>query len=425
VGLLLPTAGGLVTLWSLRRLLGRIATPLPGGAAQALPASLPGPGAASPPRPTSLPPTPTLTPAPPTATGVLPPPPLAPGAGVATVAPRPTTGTAVHSLAIDPASPTTAPVPTPTVVPSPTVAAAATGPAIPSGVAPQVTPTERFYVIAKDFFAPALEIASWQLAITGLVGQSRTLRYTDLLALPAVSLAATLECIGNEASGGLISTAVWTGVPLGALLDGATVRPGATHVVFTCADDYVEILPLEQARDPATLLVHTMNGAALTAQHGFPARLYTPGRYGMKNPKWVVRIEVTSRPIRGYWTERGWDPDAPIAAFTRIDTPTPLQPVPPGPTRVGGVAFAGDRGISRVELSTDDGATWQLAELEPALSPLTWVRWAATWVPRGPGRYFLVARAYEADGTPQAAETRKPGPGGATGYARVPIVVSS
>jgi DMSO/TMAO reductase YedYZ molybdopterin-dependent catalytic subunit len=311
------------------------------------------------------------------------------------------------------------------VTPSPIVAPTATGPVIPPGVAAQVTPTDRFYVIAKDFFAPVLDDESWQLAITGLVGQPRTMRYADLLARPAVSLAATLECIGNETAGGLISTAVFAGVPLGALLDGAAVRPGATHVVFTCADDYVEILPLDHARDPATLLVHTMNGAPLTAQHGFPTRLYTPGRYGMKNPKWIVRIEAVSRPIRGYWTERGWDPDAPIAAYTRIDTPTLLQPVPLGPTRVGGVAFAGDRGISSVELSTDDGATWQVAELEPALSPLTWVRWAATWEPPGPGRYILVARAYEADGTPQAAEVRPPGPEGATGYARVPILVSS
>jgi DMSO/TMAO reductase YedYZ molybdopterin-dependent catalytic subunit len=213
------------------------------------------------------------------------------------------------------------------------------------------------------------------------------------------------------------------GVPLRTVLTSAGIRPEATHVVFTCADDYVERLTLDQALDPATVLVHTMNDAPLTQKHGFPVRLLAAGRYGMKNPKWVVRIDLIAGAIPSYWSQRGWNPDAPVQVFTRIDAPVaPVQAR--GTTLVGGVAYAGDRGISRVEISADDGATWLPAELEPPLSSTTWVRWVAGWTPSAPGTYALVARAFEADGTPQVAETTTLNPRGSTGYGRRTVLVT-
>ncbi len=194
-------------------------------------------------------------------------------------------------------------------------------------------------------------------------------------------------------------------------------------IVFTCADDYVETLSIARALDPGTLLVHTMNGVPLSEAHGFPARLIAPGRYGMKNPKWIVRIEAIVRPPVGYWTQRGWSPDEPIQTNTRIDTPGFGQTIAAGPTQIGGIAFAGERGISRVEVSVDGGATWQTAQLEAMLGPATWVRWALPWLPLLSGSYLLVARAYDGGGAAQVAAARKSGPGGATGYARREVAV--
>ncbi|MFN8514444.1 MAG: hypothetical protein U0841_18010 [Chloroflexia bacterium] len=102
----------------------------------------------------------------------------------------------------------------------------------------------------------------------------------------------------------------------------------------------------------------------------------------------------------------------------------PLQSLPLGPTTIGGIAFAGDRGISRVEVSTDDGTTWRDAELEPALGPTTWVRWSFPWTPTRTGKHTLVARARDGNGTPQTPTARKPGPGGATGYDRRDVTVA-
>ncbi len=416
LALLLTLLGGLITAGTLRRLLG----------------------------PTDPPNTSVVAPPPPPPSSQSAAPPIAQAETPAPVAaaPTPTTGVPTPQSAaqiggalspvgtITPAStPISAPPPAPTaslapaVVSPPLATPTAVGPTIPPGVAAAITPTEQFYIISKNLIDPTLGGENWRLMIGGLVGRPQTLRHADLLALPATDLTATLECISNEPGGALIGNARWTGVPLQRLLASAAIRPEATHVVFTCADDYVERLTLAQALDPATLLVHTMNGAPLTAKHGFPARLLAAGRYGMKHPKWLVGIELVGQTVPSYWSQRGWDPDAPVQVFTRIDVPAPLATR--GPLAIGGVAFAGDRGISRVELSTDGGATWQTTRLEPALSALSWVRWVAPWEPPGPGTYTLVARAYEADGTPQAAETRTLNARGSTGYGRRVVTITS
>ena len=424
--MLLATVGALVTAESLRRIVASMRPRQPVIAAQVptpRPSSTSAPAVAT---PTALPTaTPTATPSP-TA------PPLAATSTVPTGATSPPILTfpiatpAASPTATATAAPTSTPIPIPTATPMPIPAPTPTptAPPIPAGVTPAITPNAEFYTISKNFLDPQLKATSWQLALGGLFGQPRTLRYADLLALPAVSQATTLTCISNEIGGALIGNATWTGVPLAALLTSAALRPEATHLIFTCADDYVETLPIARALDPATLLVHTMNGVPLTETHGFPARLVAPGRYGMKNPKWIVRIEATNRPPVGYWTQRGWSPDEPIQASARIDIPGPAQPIPAGPSQIGGIAFAGERGISRVEVSVDGGATWQTAQLETALGPATWVRWGLPWPSLLPGNYTLIARTYDGNGTPQIAAARKSGPGGATGYARREVTVT-
>jgi DMSO/TMAO reductase YedYZ molybdopterin-dependent catalytic subunit len=413
LALLLSSGGALITALALRRL-------IDGPPSAAPRANLSPPVAtATAPAPTAIaaagPPTPTATaPAAPTIE-------VAPTAVAAS--PPAIAGSIGGALPAAPPPPTAiAPTAVPTAPPLATPTLGASEPAIPAAVAPALTPTAQFYLISKNLVDPAIVGNLWELAIGGLVARPQTVRREEFLTLPPVNFAATLECISNEPGGDLIGTATWAGVPLRTLLIGAGIRPEATHVVFTCADDYVERLPLAQALDPATVLVHTMNDAPLTQKHGFPARLLAAGRYGMKNPKWVVRIDLVNGAIPSYWSQRGWNPDAPVQVFTRIDAPQGATPT--GPVAVGGVAYAGGRGISRVEISADSGATWLPAALETPLSPTTWTRWVARWTPLTPGTYTLIARAFEADGTPQVAETTTLNPGGSTGHGRRTVIVT-
>jgi len=314
---------------------------------------------------------------------------------------------------------------TPTrAIPTPTARPTEVPVAIPPEVAPLVTPTANFYVVSKNFVDPTVNADAWKLEISGLVRTPLTLTYADVLALPTESRYVTLECISNEVGGELMSTALWTGGPLHAVLARAGVLPGASTVVFTATDNYNESLTLEQAMEPTVLLAHTMNGAPLTPKHGFPARILTTGRYGMKNPKWVIKIELTNADYLGYWERRRWKPDAPVQTTARIDTPKrDGSPLPLAPVNLGGIAFAGDRGISRVEVSADGGAHWLSARLEPALSPFTWVRWMARWEPPGPDAFTLLGRAYEVGGTPQRPDTHSPFPNGASGYDQIAVTI--
>jgi len=411
LALLLSSGGALVTALALRRLLGVPPSPPPRANIP-----LPAPTATRPiPVTVAASDLPTITP---TAS-------TAPVAAPAIVATSPPAAAGAIGGALPGATPgavvtATPPALMPTASATPTVGPSE--PIIPAAVAPALTPTAQFYLISKNLVDPALVGYLWELTIGGLVGQPRTIRRDEFLLLPPVKFAATLECISNEPGGDLIGTAAWAGVPLRTLLTSVGIRPEATHVVFTCADEYVERLTLAQALDPATILVHTMNDAPLTQKHGFPVRLIAAGRYGMKNPKWVVRIDLIAGAIPSYWSQRGWNPDAPVQVFTRIDAPQTA--IPMGTVVIGGVAYAGDRGISRVEISADAGATWLPAELETPLSATTWVRWAARWTPPAPGTYTLVARAFEADGTPQVAETTTLNPGGSTGYGRRTLIVT-
>ena len=221
-----------------------------------------------------------------------------------------------------------------------------------------------------------------------------------------------------------MGNARWTGVPLARLLTAAGLDGAARFVVFRSADNYDETLPLVAALDPATLLVHAMNGQPLSPKHGFPLRIILPGRYGVKNPKWLTRIEVAAEPGGGYWPKRGWNTDAPVQTTARIDAPTGETPLAGPRVLVGGVAFAGDRGVSRVEVSADDGHTWRPAQSKPPLARTTWALWGFVWEDPPPGEHVLVARAVDGTGAVQTAEERPQLPDGAAGYHRVRVHVT-
>jgi DMSO/TMAO reductase YedYZ molybdopterin-dependent catalytic subunit len=165
-----------------------------------------------------------------------------------------------------------------------------------------------------------------------------------------------------------------------------------------------------------------MNGEPLSDSHGFPARIVVPGLYGMENVKWLTRIEPVAADFRGFWQRRGWADTAVINTMSRIDVPAANAGVAPVEMEVGGVAFAGDRGIDFVEFSTDGGETWWRAESSDPLSPYAWVLWRATWTPPETGRVSITVRATDGAGTTQTADIRGNLPDGATGYHRISVV---
>ena len=287
----------------------------------------------------------------------------------------------------------------------------------PPGLPLPITPNVDFYVISKNFVDPIVDGRDWSLEVAGgFVRHPFKLALADLRALPSATEIVTLECISNDVGGHLMSTARWTGVRLRDLLNHAGLQSGARAIAFRCADDYVESLDMEQALLPTTLVAYEMNGAPLPDKHGFPARIITTGLYGMKNPKWLRSIEPVAAAPTGFWEAQGWSPATPVKTTSRIDVPAPGQLVT-GRVKIGGVAFAGSRGIRSVEVSFDDGITWVPARLEPPLAQPTWVLWYLAW-PRqlGPGEHAAVVRAVDGTGAIQLADSAPSYPSGATGY---------
>ncbi|HTE87083.1 MAG TPA: molybdopterin-dependent oxidoreductase, partial [Dehalococcoidia bacterium] len=221
--------------------------------------------------------------------------------------------------------------------------------------------------------------------------------------------------------GDLISNGIWTGVRLADLLSRAGIKPEASALAFTSADGYTADLTLDQGRDPSTILAYQLDGAPLPAKHGYPVRVLAAGIYGMKNPKWVTQIEAVPGRRPGFWQQQGWDERGIIQTMAVVTTPAnnATLPVSPAPITIGGVGFAGSRGINQVEVSVDGAATWALAELLPSQGPNTWTFWQFQWQPPKAGSYTILARATDGAGTVQPARRTDPFPVGATGYHQV------
>ncbi len=290
-------------------------------------------------------------------------------------------------------------------------------------VAKEVTPTDEFYTVTKNVMDPTVDAGSWRLAVDGLVATPVTHTYTELTGRVLAEEHATLECVSNEVGGNLISTAKWSGVPLGALIDEAGADPAADWVLLSCADGYTVAVPIARARDPATYLVLRMNGEPLRNKHGFPARVLVPGRYGMFSAKWVTRITLVQGEVLGFWQQKGWTNRGDVRPTAIIATP-PADSVVSGPTTIGGIAFAGTRGVGGVEVSTDGGATWNGATLRAALGNLTWILWTFPWTPPTSGSYRILARMVDGTNTPQDPSRSPPFPDGASGYDAITLLVS-
>lgn len=287
-----------------------------------------------------------------------------------------------------------------------------------------ITPNERFYSVTKNVVDPEVWRGAWRLEIGGSVEQPRTLSFADLEALPAVQQETTLMCISNSVGDGLQSNAVWTGVPLASLLQAARPRGNIVEARLTGADGYVDTFPLAKALEPTTLVVYAINGQPLPRRNGYPVRVIVPGMYGEKNVKWVTRIELIDYDAKGFYESQGWGPNFVVPINARFHGPNIDNPLPVGqPVPIFGTAFAGNQGVSRVEVSVDGGSSWNDARITYPGTMESWVHWLYDWTPPSAGEYGWVVRAYDSSGNQQTADERGITPQGATGYHKLTVRV--
>lgn len=293
------------------------------------------------------------------------------------------------------------------------------------GPSPELTPVDNFYVVSKNFSDPAVDAQSWALSVGGSVQKQMRLSLTDLRALTGATEYVTLECISNNVGGELMSSGSFTGVRLRELLAMAGPKADGTWAAFKARDGYTESIPMSLVQGaPEIIVAYELDGAPLPVSHGFPARMLIPGHYGMKGPKWLDSIDLVSHESGGYWEQQGWDHNAIVKTTARIDAPRDGDLVKLGTISVAGVAFAGTRGISKVEVSTDGGSTWSSAPFKAPLSPLTWVLWTFDWTPTKEGAYRLMVRATDGMGAAQDSRGAASYPSGASGYHNIQVDIT-
>jgi DMSO/TMAO reductase YedYZ molybdopterin-dependent catalytic subunit len=298
----------------------------------------------------------------------------------------------------------------------PAIAASADlGGTIPD-LTPIVMPNARFYRIDTALLTPSVDTSVWSLHIHGLVDRDTTLTWDELVHLPMFEQYVTIACVSNEVGGKLVGNAKWTGVRLREVLKIAGVQDAATQLVGRSVDGWTAGMPMSWVMDPARepMIAVKMNDQALPPVHGYPARLIVPGLYGyVSATKWLSELELTTwEAFDGFWVPRGWSKEGPILTQARIDTPKAGATVN-GRIAIAGVAWAPDRGISRVEVAVDDA--WQDARLSTPLSDATWVQWVVDWDVT-PGDHTITVRATDGTGATQTDARTPPAPDGARGW---------
>jgi DMSO/TMAO reductase YedYZ molybdopterin-dependent catalytic subunit len=306
------------------------------------------------------------------------------------------------------------------------------------------TPNDQFFVRWHWASIPEqVDVAAFKLTIRGHVTQQITLSMEDVLALPRVEMAAVNQCSGNSRgffqprvpgaqwANGAIGNAKWTGVGLRDVLDRAGVKAGAVAVRFNGLDepvidtapDFMKSLDIDHARDGEVMIAYQMNGEQLPLLNGFPMRLIVPGWYSTYWVKMLSDIEVLNSPDENYWMKTAYRiPDTPYANvkpgetgfktvpinrmgprsfFTNLADATTIQQEAPLPVR--GIAFGGDCGVAKVELSADSGQTWQPATLDRDEGAYSFRRWTAQATAPKPGTLTLMARCTNTKSVEQPA----------------------
>jgi sulfite oxidase len=300
-----------------------------------------------------------------------------------------------------------------------------------------LTPVELFFV-RNHLPQPRIGLAQWRLVVTGEVKRPFELTFADLKKIASNSVVNTMEGAGNgralydtHAPGvqwvrGAVGTAEVAGPRLADVLRRAGVKPSAKHVALNGLDaahgdvqDFIRSIPIEKAMDPDTLLATHMNGEPLTIEHGFPVRALVPGWVGAASVKWLTEIRVLDREFDGPFMNPGYRyPTRPSLPGEQLDprdaapmTTLPVKSLIWRPTDgaccgrgsilVQGAAWSGEAEISKVEVSTDDGHTWQQALLGEDRSRYAWRLWEYIWNPAATGSYTILSRATDCAGRTQ------------------------
>jgi DMSO/TMAO reductase YedYZ molybdopterin-dependent catalytic subunit len=306
------------------------------------------------------------------------------------------------------------------------------------------TPNDQFYVRWHWAVIPtSVDSNAFRLAVRGHVNQVLSLSVGDLLKMPRVELAAVNQCSGNSRgffsprvpgaqwAHGAMGNAQWTGVLLKDVLDRAGVKSGAIQVRFDGLDepvvpeapDFRKSLDIDHARDGDVMIAFAMNGEQLPLLNGFPLRLIVPGWYSTYWVKMLSDIEVLDRADDNYWMATAYTiPDTPHANIAPGQAGVRMVPIsrmvprsfftniaegaslPAGAdATIRGIAFGGDTGIAKVELSMDDGRTWQLAALGDDFGKYSFRRWQVNIPQLMKGLHSLMVRCTNLSGDVQPA----------------------
>ena len=312
-------------------------------------------------------------------------------------------------------------------LPAPAIAAAPVPDGVQSsapGVTPWLTPNKDFYRIDTALSVPEINARDWELRVHGLVEQEIRLSFQDLLDAKLIESHVSLTCVSNPVGGNLAGNAKWLGMPIREVLKMARPTDGADMVLSTSIDGFNASTPLEVLQDDRdAMLAIGMNGEALPLEHGYPVRMVVPGLYGFVSAtKWVVDLEVTRfADSKAYWTQRGWSEHGPIKTMARVEVPKSFAKVPAGKVAIGGTAWAGTRGITKVEVQID-GGPWTEAVLSAEASVISWRQWSFDW-DAAPGPHYIKARATDATGEVQTEKRADPVPDGASGWQSVMVTV--
>jgi hypothetical protein len=265
-----------------------------------------------------------------------------------------------------------------------------------------ITPTEEYYD-TKIGGIPSINGETYQLEISGAVDHPATFSLDELLAMELVKKTLTIECIGNSANGGLIGTAGWRGFRVYELLNSLGIKEGASTVKYISADGYFTYNTIEELKNRDVLGALYMNDESIPPLYGFPLRIIFPGYYGVRQPGWIVEIEVLESGPEDFWSGSGWKTDSSMAVDSRIFFPfnraTILQA---DSIRIGGAAY-GARRISKVEVTLDEGNSWIPATIRQSQDEdYVWVFWEVHLaLPVNASNITIRSRATALDGSIQ------------------------
>ncbi|MDE3243025.1 MAG: sulfite oxidase [Nitrospirota bacterium] len=304
-----------------------------------------------------------------------------------------------------------------------------------------LTPNDRFFV-RSHFGPPAPDLVApsvWRLSVAGSVERPLRLTLNDLSTFDEITVTAVVQCSGNgrafhrpKAPGvqwekGAAGNASWTGVRLRDVLQRAGLTARARHLQLQGADRpvaasvplFTRSIPIEKALHPDTILATRMNGAPLPLLHGAPLRLITPGWMADSCVKWLTNLTVQEEEAGGYYMQTAYRyPSRPVKPGEVI-APQDLKPVEAmvvksliaapqqgailasGAVMVQGVAWTGEGRIEKVEVSTDEGRTWEQARLVGDEAPYAWRQWRFLWRTGGSGRRTILCRATDDRGQVQ------------------------